>query len=97
MKKLFSVLLVLAMLLGCVSFASAEDKVGADEALIAAAKAEGTLTVYASCEEDYMNAACDHFEELYGIKVERQRKSTGEVPGAVSEELGKDLSFSSFI
>ena len=92
MKKLFSVLLVLAMLLGCVSFASAEDKVGADEALIAAAKAEGTLTVYASCEEDYMNAACDHFEELYGIKVERQRKSTGEVPGTVSEELGKDLS-----
>ena len=91
MKKLFALLLALAMLLGCVS-AFAEDKVGADEALIAAAKEEGTLTVYASCEEDYMTAACDHFEQLYGIKVERQRKSTGEVPGAISEELGKDLS-----
>jgi iron(III) transport system substrate-binding protein len=88
MKKLFSVLLVLAMLLGCVSFASAEDKVGADEALIAAAKAEGTLTVYASCEEDYMNAACDHFEELYGIKTQFQRLSTGEVPTKIAEENG---------
>ena len=91
MKKLFAVLLALAMLLGCASFASADDRVGADEALIAAAQAEGTLTVYGSCEEDYLNAACDHFEELYGIKVERQRKSTGEVPNAISEELGKDL------
>ena len=91
MKKLFAVLLALAMLLGCVGLASAEDRVGADEALIAAAQTEGTLTVYGSCEEDYLNAACDHFEQLYGIKVERQRKSTGEVPNAVSEELGKDL------
>ena len=46
MKKLFAVLLALAMLLGCVGLASAEDRVGADEALIAAAQAEGTLTVY---------------------------------------------------
>ena len=91
MKKLFAVLLALAMLLGCAGLASAEDKVGADEALIAAAKEEGTLTVYGSCEENYLNAACDHFEELYGIKVERQRKSTNEVPGMISEELGGNL------
>ena len=61
---------------------------GADADLVAAAKAEGTLTVYGSCEEDYLNAACNHFEELYGIKVERQRKSTGEIPGIITEELG---------
>ncbi len=57
--------------------------------LIAAAKAEGTLTVYGSCEEDYLNAACDKFQELYGIKVERQRLSTGEVPAKIEEENGK--------
>ena len=59
------------------------------EALIAAAKAEGELTVYGSCEEDYLNAACDNFEALYGIKVNRQRLSTGEVPAKIEEENGK--------
>ena len=58
------------------------------EELIAAAKAEGELTVYGSCEEDYLNAACNKFEELYGIKVNRQRLSTGEVPAKIEEENG---------
>ncbi len=31
------------------------------EDLIAAAKAEGELTVYGSCEEEYLAAACQHF------------------------------------
>ncbi len=66
----------------------AADPVGADAALVAAAKEEGTLVVYGSCEEDYLNAACDHFEELYGIKVERQRLSTGEVQAKIEEENG---------
>ncbi len=57
--------------------------------LIAAAKAEGELTVYGSCEEDYLNAACDKFQELYGITVHRQRLSTGEVPAKIEEENGK--------
>ena len=56
--------------------------------LIDAAKAEGELVVYGSCEEDYLNAACDKFEELYGIKVNRQRLSTGEVPAKIEEENG---------
>ena len=56
--------------------------------LIAAAKAEGELTVYGSCEEDYLNAACDKFQELYGIKVNRQRLSTGEVQAKIEEENG---------
>ena len=64
MKKLFAILLALTMVLGLCSFAGAE---GIDEALIAAAKEEGELTVYGSCEEAYLNAACDKFEELYGI------------------------------
>ena len=30
--------------------------------LIAAAQAEGELTVYGSCEEEYLAAACEHFQ-----------------------------------
>lgn len=56
--------------------------------LIAAAKAEGELVVYGSCEEDYLSAACAKFEELYGIKTQYQRLSTGEVPTKIEEENG---------
>ena len=45
--------------------------------LIEAAQAEGELVVYGSCEEDYLAAACQKFEELYGIKTTYQRLSTG--------------------
>ena len=58
------------------------------EELIAAAKAEGELVVYGSCEEEYLAAACEHFEELYGIKVSYQRLSTGEVQAKIEEENG---------
>ncbi len=64
------------------SFAGMED-------LIAAAQAEGTLTVYGSCEEAYLSAACQHFEELFGIKVNFQRLSTSEVYTKIKEENGK--------
>ena len=83
MKKLLALLLAALMVVACAS-ALAE----ADADLVAAAKEEGELTVYGSCEEDYLNAACDHFEELYGIKVNRQRLSTGEVPAKIEEENG---------
>ena len=43
------------------------------EDLIAAARAEGALTVYGSCEESYLAAACQHFQELFGITVTYQR------------------------
>ncbi len=56
--------------------------------LIEAAKAEGELVVYGSCEEEYLAAACEHFEELYGIKVTHQRLSTGEVQAKIEEENG---------
>ena len=84
MKKLFALLLALCMMLGMVS-AMAEE---IPEDLIAAAKEEGELVVYGSCEEDYLAAACHHFEELYGIKTQYQRLSTGEVPGKIEEENG---------
>ena len=58
------------------------------EELIAAAKAEGELVVYGSCEEEYLAAACAHFEELYGIKTTYQRLSTGEVQAKIEEENG---------
>ncbi len=58
------------------------------EALIADAQAEGELVVYGSCEEAYLQAACEHFEELYGIKVDYQRLSTGEVQAKIEEEAG---------
>ena len=55
----------------------AENSVGASEDLIKAAQEEGTLVVYGSCEEDYLAAACNHFEEVFGIQVDYQRLSTG--------------------
>ena len=59
------------------------------DALIEAAKAEGELTVYGSCEEEYLSAACKKFEEMYGIKTKFQRLSTSEVYTKISEEAGK--------
>ena len=88
MKKLFAVLLALAMLLSCTAVL-AEDVVGADPDLVAAAQAESELVVYGSCEEDYLAAAVNHFAELYGIKTQYQRLSTGEVPTKIEEENGK--------
>ena len=85
MKKLLALLLVAVTALGLCSAASAE---GYDQALIDAAKAEGELTVYGSCEEAYLNAACDKFQELFGITVNRQRLSTGEVAAKIEEENG---------
>ena len=66
----------------------AENSVGASEDLIKAAQEEGTLVVYGSCEEDYLAAACNHFEEVFGIQVDYQRLSTGEVQAKVEEENG---------
>lgn len=87
MKKTLALLLALVMVAALmVPTAFADDDM---DALIAAAKEEGELTVYGSCEEEYLTAACDHFEELYGIKVNRQRLSTGEVPAKIEEENGK--------
>ena len=56
--------------------------------LVAAAQAEGELIVYGSCEEEYLAVACEKFEELYGIKVQYQRLSTGEVQSKIEEENG---------
>ena len=85
MKKFLAVLLAVVMTFALASFAMADE---IDPELIKAAQEEGVLTVYGSCEEDYLNAACDQFTKLYGIKVERQRKSTGEVPNIIGGENG---------
>lgn len=57
-------------------------------ALIEAAKAEGQLTVYGSCEEEYIAAACQNFQKIYGIETKYQRLSTSEVYTKISEESG---------
>lgn len=85
MKRILAILLSTILVFGLFSFAAAET---IDSALVEAAKAEGELTVYGSCEEAYLNAACDRFEQLYGIKVNRQRLSTGEVAAKIEEENG---------
>jgi len=87
MKKLLAILLAAMMLLACCS-AFAEE---IDADLIAAAQEEGTLTVYGSCEEEYLAAATAHFQELYGIKTSYQRLSTGEVQAKIEEE-GENVS-----
>ena len=66
----------------------ATEAAGGMDALIEAAKAEGELIVYGSCEEEYLAAACENFEKLYGIKVQYQRLSTGEVQSKIEEENG---------
>ena len=65
-----------------------ESSAAADGDLVAAAKEEGTLVVYGSCEEDYLAAACENFQKLYGIEVQYQRLSTGEVQSKIEEEAG---------
>ena len=81
MKKIIA--LVLLMLVVLVNGAMAQS----DE-LIAAAQAEGELVVYGSCEEEYLAAVTQHFQELYGIKTTYQRLSTGEVQAKIEEENG---------
>ena len=104
MKKLLAIVLSLVMLLSlaaCGAEKPAETNPPAQpaetqspeqlsymEELIKAAQAEGTLVVYGSCEEDYLAVACEKFQELYGIEVQYQRLSTGEVQSKVEEEAG---------
>ena len=95
MKKFLALLLTLVMALSLVACGGGNNDAqqGGDDGdtaqypeyftgmdqLIADAKAEGELVVYGSCEEEYLAAACQHFEELFGIKTTFQRLSTGEV------------------
>ena len=100
MKKALAFLLTGIMALsmaacgGSGSSSSAQPAAGTDSSaaangdLVSAAKEEGTLVVYGSCEEDYLAAACENFEKLYGIKVQYQRLSTGEVQSKIEEEAG---------
>ena len=86
MKKTIALILTMVMVFALFSVSAHAD--GMDD-LIAAAKAEGELVVYGSCEEDYLAAACENFQKLYGIKTTYQRLSTGEVPAKIEEENGK--------
>ncbi len=60
----------------------------ASQDVIDAAKKDGTLVVYGSCEEQHVAAAAEHFQELFGIKTQYQRLSTGEVASKIEEEAG---------
>ena len=91
MKKLTAILLVLALVISA-SFAQGAQETAVvnegDSELVKAAKAEGELVVYGSCEEEYLAAACEKFQEMYGIKTSYQRLSTGEVQAKIEEENG---------
>ena len=94
MKKLTAVLLVLVVLVaGLFASGSTETTTttsvpGFDDDLVAAARAEGELVVYGACEEEYLAAACENFEKLFGIPTSHQRLSTGEVQAKIEEENG---------
>ncbi|MBR0377759.1 MAG: ABC transporter substrate-binding protein [Lachnospiraceae bacterium] len=100
MKKVLALLLAGAMALGMAACggggssasAPAADAstagAAADSELVAAAKEEGKLVVYGSCEEEYLATACENFQEKYGIEVQYQRLSTGEVQSKIEEEAG---------
>ena len=97
MKKLVSLVLVLALAFTAASVAFADEMSAEDLSkllagddslvdLIDEARVEGELVVYGSCEEPYVAAAANHFAELTGLKVSYQRLSTGEVQGKIAEE-----------
>ena len=99
MKKYLALLLALVMVLSlcaCGNSAPAATEAPAAEPaaepaaddLVSLAQAEGELVVYGSCEEEYLAAACENFEKLYGIKTTYQRLSTGEVQAKIEEENG---------
>ena len=89
MKKFLALALALVMVIGMLGAGSVKAAAEGMDDLIAAAQAEGTLIVYGSCEEDYLSAACEKFQELYGIEVKYQRLSTGEVQSKIEEENGR--------
>ncbi|RGU50474.1 extracellular solute-binding protein [Olsenella sp. AF16-14LB] len=60
----------------------------ASDDVIEAAKKDGKLVVYGSCEEQHVAACAQHFQELFGIETSYQRLSTGEVESKVEEENG---------
>lgn len=87
-KQTITLLLALAMIICCIS---ADAEQGNDDYLanlVAAAQAEGELVVYGSCEEPYLNAACQKFNELYGIRITVARESTVKVQTMIAEEKG---------
>lgn len=104
MKKLLSLILSVVLVLSLVACGAKNEAVNNDaptdaaqevanptnfdDDLYAAAKAEGELIVYGSCEEEYLSAACQNFEKLTGIKTKPQRLSTGEVQAKIEEEKG---------
>lgn len=51
-------------------------------------KAEDTLDLIAGCEEPYMNAVADAFAAKYNVKVNRIRKSSGEIENQIKSEKG---------
>ena len=95
MKNLFKLVLAGTMALSLAACSGGNSGGGgsaapseSDSELVKAAKADGELIVYGSCEEEYLAAACENFEKLYGIKVQYQRLSTGEVQSKIEEENG---------
>ncbi|ADK68278.1 extracellular solute-binding protein family 1 [Olsenella uli DSM 7084] len=60
----------------------------ASEDLVKAAKEDGALVVYGSCEEAHVAACCENFQKLFGIETQYQRLSTGEVESKIEEENG---------
>ena len=60
----------------------------ASQDVIDAAKEDGELVVYGSCEEAHVAACCENFQKLFGITTSYQRLSTGEVESKIEEENG---------
>ena len=88
MKKFLALLLTAMLALGCFSLTASAEIADFDPELVAAAQAEGELIVYGSCEEMYLSAACAQFEKEFGIKVSKQRLSSGEVQAKITAENG---------
>ena len=95
MKKYLAMLLAVVMVLSlaacggkteapATTAAPAPDAPAATEA----PKSESKYPSYFDGMDDLIAAACQHFQEVFGIKVNYQRLSTGEVQAKIEEEKG---------
>ena len=96
MKKLIALLLCLVMALSLVACGSKQDDTQAPLTISRAPKRPASSTPprprasswSTAPAEEYLAAACENFEKMYGIEVEYQRLSTGEVQAKIEEENG---------
>ena len=89
-SKRLSLCLSLVALLGLVGCGENKESTGGttEKPAETVDTSEKELNLLAGCEEPYMNAVADAFAKKYNVKVNRVRKSSGEIENQVKNEKG---------